>query len=95
MFSSRISLPPERKKSVQPAAISGAGRLGEVAGGPCHISNVIQRQAPCQPDQLVGHRFELFHQGPCFERPTATVAKGRKDIDWAGFAREVSEGAGL
>jgi 3-hydroxyisobutyrate dehydrogenase-like beta-hydroxyacid dehydrogenase len=29
------------------------------------------------------------------ERLTATVAKGREDADWAGFAREVSEGAGL
>jgi 3-hydroxyisobutyrate dehydrogenase-like beta-hydroxyacid dehydrogenase len=29
------------------------------------------------------------------ERLTATVAKGREDIDWAGFAREVSESAGL
>jgi 3-hydroxyisobutyrate dehydrogenase-like beta-hydroxyacid dehydrogenase len=28
------------------------------------------------------------------ERLTATVAKGRDDIDWAGFAREVSEAAG-
>jgi 3-hydroxyisobutyrate dehydrogenase-like beta-hydroxyacid dehydrogenase len=33
---------------------------------------------------------ELVH-----ERLTATVAKGREDADWAGFAREVSEGAGL
>jgi 3-hydroxyisobutyrate dehydrogenase-like beta-hydroxyacid dehydrogenase len=33
---------------------------------------------------------ELIH-----ERLTATVAKGREDADWAGFAREVSEGAGL
>jgi 3-hydroxyisobutyrate dehydrogenase-like beta-hydroxyacid dehydrogenase len=33
---------------------------------------------------------ELVH-----ERLTATVAKGREDEDWAGFAREVSEGAGL
>jgi 3-hydroxyisobutyrate dehydrogenase-like beta-hydroxyacid dehydrogenase len=29
------------------------------------------------------------------ERLTATVAKGREDSDWAGFAREVSESAGL
>jgi len=29
------------------------------------------------------------------ERLTATVAKGREDADWASFAREVSEGAGL
>jgi 3-hydroxyisobutyrate dehydrogenase-like beta-hydroxyacid dehydrogenase len=29
------------------------------------------------------------------DRLTATVAKGREDADWAGFAREVSEGAGL
>ena len=29
------------------------------------------------------------------ERLTATVAKGREDIDWAGFAREVSESTGL
>jgi hypothetical protein len=29
------------------------------------------------------------------ERLTATVAKGRDDTDWAGFAREVSESAGL
>jgi 3-hydroxyisobutyrate dehydrogenase-like beta-hydroxyacid dehydrogenase len=29
------------------------------------------------------------------ERLTATVAKGREDVDWSGFAREVSEGAGL
>jgi 3-hydroxyisobutyrate dehydrogenase-like beta-hydroxyacid dehydrogenase len=29
------------------------------------------------------------------ERLTATVAKGREDADWAGFAREVSESAGL
>jgi 3-hydroxyisobutyrate dehydrogenase-like beta-hydroxyacid dehydrogenase len=29
------------------------------------------------------------------ERLTATVAKGRHDVDWAGFAREVSESAGL
>jgi 3-hydroxyisobutyrate dehydrogenase-like beta-hydroxyacid dehydrogenase len=29
------------------------------------------------------------------ERLTATVAKGRDGDDWAGFAREVSEGAGL
>jgi 3-hydroxyisobutyrate dehydrogenase-like beta-hydroxyacid dehydrogenase len=28
-------------------------------------------------------------------RLTATVAKGREDADWAGFAREVSEAAGL
>ena len=32
----------------------------------------------------------LIHQ-----RLTATVAKGRDDVDWAGFAREVSESAGL
>jgi 3-hydroxyisobutyrate dehydrogenase-like beta-hydroxyacid dehydrogenase len=30
-----------------------------------------------------------------FERLTAAVAKGRDDTDWAGFAREVSEAAGL
>jgi 3-hydroxyisobutyrate dehydrogenase-like beta-hydroxyacid dehydrogenase len=29
------------------------------------------------------------------DRLTATVAKGRDDVDWAGFAREVSEAAGL
>src|SRR5947208_2978945 len=29
------------------------------------------------------------------ERLTATVAKGREDVDWAGFAREISESAGL
>ena len=29
------------------------------------------------------------------DRLTATVAKAREDIDWAGFAREVSESAGL
>jgi 3-hydroxyisobutyrate dehydrogenase-like beta-hydroxyacid dehydrogenase len=29
------------------------------------------------------------------ERLTATVAKGREDADWAGFAREISESAGL
>jgi 3-hydroxyisobutyrate dehydrogenase-like beta-hydroxyacid dehydrogenase len=29
------------------------------------------------------------------ERLTATVAKGHEDADWAGFAREVSESAGL
>ncbi len=29
------------------------------------------------------------------DRLTATVAKGRDDIDWSGFAREVSESAGL
>jgi 3-hydroxyisobutyrate dehydrogenase-like beta-hydroxyacid dehydrogenase len=29
------------------------------------------------------------------ERLTATVAKGRDDADWVGFAREVSESAGL
>src|SRR4051794_19222556 len=29
------------------------------------------------------------------ERLTATVAKGRNDVDWAGFAREVSESAGV
>jgi 3-hydroxyisobutyrate dehydrogenase-like beta-hydroxyacid dehydrogenase len=33
---------------------------------------------------------DLIHQ-----RLTATVAKGREDADWAGFAREVSESAGL
>jgi 3-hydroxyisobutyrate dehydrogenase-like beta-hydroxyacid dehydrogenase len=33
---------------------------------------------------------ELIHY-----RLTATVAKGREDVDWAGFAREVSEAAGL
>jgi 3-hydroxyisobutyrate dehydrogenase-like beta-hydroxyacid dehydrogenase len=32
----------------------------------------------------------LIHQ-----RLTATVAKGRDDADWAGFAREVSESAGV
>jgi 3-hydroxyisobutyrate dehydrogenase-like beta-hydroxyacid dehydrogenase len=32
----------------------------------------------------------LIHQ-----RLTATVAKGRQDVDWAGFADEVSESAGL
>jgi 3-hydroxyisobutyrate dehydrogenase-like beta-hydroxyacid dehydrogenase len=32
----------------------------------------------------------LIHQ-----RLTATVAKGRQDVDWAGFAHEVSESAGL
>jgi 3-hydroxyisobutyrate dehydrogenase-like beta-hydroxyacid dehydrogenase len=30
-----------------------------------------------------------------FDRLTATVAKGRDDVDWAGFAREVSEAAGV
>ena len=29
------------------------------------------------------------------ERLTATVAKGRDDVDWAGFAHEVAENAGL
>jgi len=29
------------------------------------------------------------------ERLTATVAKGRNDVDWASFAREVSESAGV
>jgi 3-hydroxyisobutyrate dehydrogenase-like beta-hydroxyacid dehydrogenase len=29
------------------------------------------------------------------DRLTATVAKGHEDADWAGFAREVSENAGL
>jgi 3-hydroxyisobutyrate dehydrogenase-like beta-hydroxyacid dehydrogenase len=29
------------------------------------------------------------------ERLTATVAKGREDTDWTGFAREVSDSAGL
>lgn len=29
------------------------------------------------------------------ERLTATIAKGRDDADWAGFAREVSDSAGL
>ena len=29
------------------------------------------------------------------ERLTATVAKGRDGVDWSGFAREASEGAGL
>ena len=29
------------------------------------------------------------------DRLTATVAKGRENADWAGFAREVSESAGL
>jgi 3-hydroxyisobutyrate dehydrogenase-like beta-hydroxyacid dehydrogenase len=29
------------------------------------------------------------------ERLTATVAKGRENVDWTGFAREVSESAGL
>jgi len=29
------------------------------------------------------------------DRLTATVAKGRDDADWAGFAREISESAGL
>src|SRR6266404_1967713 len=33
--------------------------------------------------------------GLIHERLTATVAKGRDDVDWAGFAREVSESAGL
>ena len=28
-------------------------------------------------------------------RLTASVAKGREDTDWAGFAREVSASAGL
>jgi 3-hydroxyisobutyrate dehydrogenase-like beta-hydroxyacid dehydrogenase len=29
------------------------------------------------------------------DRLTATIAKGRDDIDWAGFAQEVSESAGV
>jgi 3-hydroxyisobutyrate dehydrogenase-like beta-hydroxyacid dehydrogenase len=29
------------------------------------------------------------------ERLTSMVAKGREDVDWAGFAHEVSESAGL
>jgi hypothetical protein len=29
------------------------------------------------------------------DRLTATVAKGREDVDWTGFAREISESAGL
>jgi 3-hydroxyisobutyrate dehydrogenase-like beta-hydroxyacid dehydrogenase len=29
------------------------------------------------------------------DRLTALVAKGREDVDWSGFAREVSENAGL
>jgi 3-hydroxyisobutyrate dehydrogenase-like beta-hydroxyacid dehydrogenase len=33
--------------------------------------------------------------GLIHERLTATVAKGRENFDWAGFAREVSESAGL
>jgi len=38
----------------------------------------------------LGNMGHLIH-----ERLTATVAKGRHDIDWAGFAHEVSESAGL
>ncbi len=30
-----------------------------------------------------------------YDRLTATVAKGRDDIDWTGFSREVTEAAGL
>ena len=33
--------------------------------------------------------------GLIHERLTATMAKGRDDADWSGFAREVSESAGL
>jgi 3-hydroxyisobutyrate dehydrogenase-like beta-hydroxyacid dehydrogenase len=33
--------------------------------------------------------------GLIHDRLTATVAKGRQDVDWAGFAREVSESAGV
>jgi 3-hydroxyisobutyrate dehydrogenase-like beta-hydroxyacid dehydrogenase len=33
--------------------------------------------------------------GLVHDRLTTTVAKGRDDADWAGFAREVSENAGL
>ena len=33
--------------------------------------------------------------GQALGRLTATVAKGRDDADWLGFAREVSESAGL
>ena len=33
--------------------------------------------------------------GLIHDRLTAAVAKGRNDVDWAGFAREVSENAGL
>jgi 3-hydroxyisobutyrate dehydrogenase-like beta-hydroxyacid dehydrogenase len=33
--------------------------------------------------------------GLIHERLTATVAKGRENADWAGFAREVSDAAGL
>jgi 3-hydroxyisobutyrate dehydrogenase-like beta-hydroxyacid dehydrogenase len=33
--------------------------------------------------------------GLIHERLTAMVSKGREDVDWAGFAREVSESAGL
>ncbi|MDB5310905.1 MAG: 3-hydroxyisobutyrate dehydrogenase and related beta-hydroxyacid dehydrogenase [Gemmataceae bacterium] len=33
--------------------------------------------------------------GLIHDRLTATVAKGREDVDWAGFAREASESAGL
>lgn len=33
--------------------------------------------------------------GLIHDRLTATVAKGHDDVDWSGFAREVSEAAGL
>ena len=40
--------------------------------------------------RIVQEAAALIH-----ERLTAMLAKGREDNDWAGFAREISEAAGL
>jgi len=37
----------------------------------------------------------LLEYGAALVRSPATVAKGRENSDWAGFARKVSESAGL
>ena len=37
--------------------------ISRVVGTPCLLSKRIERQVTCQPHELLGHRFEPFHQG--------------------------------
>jgi hypothetical protein len=47
------------------------------------------------PLALVEELVPMPLAGLIHQRLTATAAKGREESDWAGFAREVSESAGL
>jgi 3-hydroxyisobutyrate dehydrogenase-like beta-hydroxyacid dehydrogenase len=59
------------------------------------VPSMIQKDMALVLDLAQASLTPMPFAGIVFDRMTATVAKGRDDIDWAGFAQEVSESAGL